>query len=194
MKACASFGFASGALEQTRFGVPACFVVLVSFSSGNNARIWMTMQEDFLACSLSDAVRECLWPACLRKRVRCDGIASSVSPQCLDRLWIQILRQSTETMEGAKGPLQPAVMCSMSGSPEEPASLDSTQTEVSSLLTPNAKRRRFFRTLDQNLSSGSVLVVPMTCHVLQFLFAGPDVVWLASLLAVSLMSGEAAHS
>ena len=52
MKACASFEFASGALEQTKFGVPACFVVLDSFSSGNNARIWMTMQEDFLACSL----------------------------------------------------------------------------------------------------------------------------------------------
>ena len=34
----------------------------------------------------------------------------------------------------------------------------------------------------------------MTCHVLQFLFAGPDVVGLASLSAVSLVSGEAAHS
>ena len=96
---------------------------IVSSASGNNARIWMTMQRIFLHVPCSDAVKECHWPACLRKHVRCDGMTSSVSPQCLDRLRIQILRQSTETLEGAKCPLQPAVMCSVSGPPEEPASL-----------------------------------------------------------------------
>ena len=35
----------------------------------------------------------------------------------------QILRQSTETVEGARCPLQPAVMCSVSGPLEEPVSL-----------------------------------------------------------------------
>ena len=105
METCASFGFASGALKQTKFGVPACFVVLVSSSSGNNVRIWMTMQRIFLHVPRSDAVKECLWPACLRKHVRDDGIASSVSPQCLVRMQVQILHQSTETLEGAKRPL-----------------------------------------------------------------------------------------
>ena len=39
-----------------------------------------------------------------------------------------------------------------------------------------------------------MLVVLMTCHVLQFLFTGPDIVELAILSAVSFVSGEAAHS
>ena len=48
----------------------SCFVNFVSCHSCNNARIWMTMQRIFLHVPCSDAVKECHWPACLRKHVR----------------------------------------------------------------------------------------------------------------------------
>ena len=56
---------------------------------------------------------------------------------------MQILRQSTETLERAKCPLQPAVMCSVSGPPAEPASLGANPD--GSVLIVGAKRLEFFR-------------------------------------------------
>ena len=81
MAACASFGFASGALEQAKFGVPfmrtvtasgirvllILFLVTLATTRGYG---WMTMQRIFLHVPWSDAVKEYHWPACLRKHVR----------------------------------------------------------------------------------------------------------------------------
>ena len=50
---------------------------------------------------------------------------------------MQILRQSTETLERAKYPLQPAVMCSVSGPPAEPASLSANPDESVLTVAPN---------------------------------------------------------
>ena len=146
MEACASFGFASGALEQAKFGVPACFVVLVSSSSGNNARIWMNMQRIFLHVPCSDAVKECHWLACLRKHVRCDGMTSSVSPQCLDRLRIQ--NSASVPRRHWKERSAP---CNRQSCARCLGRLRSRRLSVSSpdgnVLTVGAKRLRFFQDL-----------------------------------------------
>ena len=70
------------------------------------------LREDGLGCTSPEEYR---WNVC--------EMTSWFPPQCLVRLRIQILRQSTETLEGAKCPLQPAVMCSVSGPREELVSL-----------------------------------------------------------------------
>ena len=62
------------------------------------------LREDGLGCSSPE---EYSWNVC--------EMTSWFPPQCLVRLRIQILRQSTETLERAKCSLQPTVMCLLLG-------------------------------------------------------------------------------
>ena len=95
------------------------------------------------------AVKEYLWPACLRKHVRCDGITSSVSSQCLDRLRIQFFASVHGNTERSEMP--PATGSPVLGvwAAWKPASLGVNPD--GSVLTVGAKHLRFFRTCNKHV-------------------------------------------